>query len=85
MAGSAPLAIRIVALPSDISILADISGILDGPSNTDWTGNIGSVRSSFGLKFKRTTSCAGDGAGSALEMDSGISQQAFFLSLLTQL
>lgn len=83
MAESAPLAIRIVALPSDISMLADISGILYGSSNAGWTGNMDSGLSAFGLKFKWTTSWAGDGA--ALEMDSGISRHAFFLSLLTQL
>lgn len=72
MAGSTPLAIRIVTSPSDISILADISEILDGSSNAGWTGNMDSGFSAFGLKVKRTTSCAGNGSGSTLEMDSGI-------------
>lgn len=39
----------------------------------------------FKLKFKRTTSWTETGEGSALEIDLGISQQAFLLSLLTQL
>lgn len=74
ISGSVPLAIRIVAFPNEISILADVSATPDCSFKAGGTTTTGSCCSSdLEERFRRTTSWAADGVGASLEIDFGIS------------